>query len=78
MGSGPVTTPDGLVKSETEMTAPGTKTKRSLALLALATAPALLLARMEKEKGSEPHVFPVRYDSLHAAWDKARRFLAGC
>lgn len=72
-----VTTPEGIVKSKSEVTVPGTKTQRSHGTIAIATEPALILARMEKEKGDNLNVFPIgSYENLHNAWDKARLFLS--
>jgi integrase len=66
---------DGILRSQSEMTVPGTKTPRSHATLALGDMPALILLKRKKMVGDESRVFPIKYDHLHEAWDKARAFL---
>lgn len=77
-----VTEADGMMHSQSgmrslsEMDVPGTKTQRSRATLALGVLPSLLLLkRKEMAQGHELHVFPIKYDHLHEAWDKGRAFL---
>jgi integrase len=66
---------DGALRSQSEMTVPGTKTRRSHATLALGDMPALILLKRQKMGGDNPFVFPIKYDRLHEAWDKARVLL---
>lgn len=66
---------DGVLRSQSEMTVPGTKTRRSHATLALGDMPSLILLKRKKEAGDNPLVFPIKYDNLHESWDKARAFL---
>lgn len=71
-----VTEVDGVMRSQSEMTVPGTKTQRSRATLALGVLPTLLLIERQKgPAGDQLFVFPIKYDYLHDAWDKARAFL---
>lgn len=71
-----VTEVDGVMRSQSEMTVPGTKTKRSHATLALGVLPSLLLTQRQKgAAGDQLLVFPIKYDHLHEAWDKARAYL---
>lgn len=66
----------GKLKSNSEFTVPGTKTQRSRATLALGVLPALLLIERQKgAAGEQMFVFPIKYDYLHEAWDKARAYL---
>ncbi len=66
----------GEVQSDSEMTVPGTKTQSSHATLGLGVLPSMvLLKRKEEQGGSSPFVFPIKYDPLQDAWDKAREFL---
>lgn len=67
---------EGKVVNLCEVSVPGTKTERAQASLALATLPALLLARRHAARDhSEPRVFPVQYDNLHDYWQRCRDFL---
>lgn len=72
-----VTDHDGVMRSQSEMTVPGTKTQRSRATLALGVLPSLLLIDRQKgAAGEQLFVFPIKYDHLHEAWDKARAYLS--
>jgi integrase len=66
---------DGVLRSQSEMTVPGTKTRRSHATFALGDMPSLILLKRKKEGGDNPFVFPIKCDHLHESWDKARAFL---
>ena len=45
---------DGVLRSQSEMTVPGTKTRRSHATLALGDMPSLILLKRKKEAGDNP------------------------
>lgn len=67
---------EGKVMNMCEVSVPGTKTERAQASLALASVPALLLARRHATRDVvEPRVFPLEYDNLHDHWQKCRDFL---
>lgn len=68
---------EGKVMNMCEVSVPGTKTERAQASLALASVPALLLARRHATRTvlNEPRVFPIEYDNLHEYWQRCRDFL---
>ena len=66
---------DGVLHSQSEITVPGTKTKRSQATLALGDRPSFILYMRREMAGDNPLVFPIKYDNLHESWNKARAFL---
>jgi integrase len=51
----------GVLLSQSEMTVPGTKTRRSHATLALGVLPSLLLLKRQQMTGDELRVFPIKY-----------------
>ena len=63
----------GVLLSQSEMTAPGTKTSGRQRRLPLGLPPPYS-SRMNETRESE-FVFPINYGQLHEAWDKARAYL---